>query len=69
MTITGVTIAGLTAQEVYRAVDASADTVRAMVRAEKYGSAIAHGARITHHGYADGATEFSAATALYRVTF
>lgn len=57
----------LTAQQVYAQFNPSPDTVRAMVRAERFGHADTHGAQITHAGYAAGVTEFSAATALYTV--
>jgi hypothetical protein len=54
---------------VYAECGGTADVVAAMVRAERYGAAHAHGARITHAGYADGTADFSAATSLFRVTW
>lgn len=60
-------LTAISPQEVYTEVDSSPDTVWAMVRAERYGQARAHGATIVHAGYAPDATEFSAATSLYTV--
>ena len=57
----------MTAQEVYREISPTSDVIRALVRAEKYGQAMAHGATILCTGYTRDATEFSAATALYAV--
>jgi hypothetical protein len=57
----------MTAQQVYQAVGTDSDVIRALVRAEKYGQAIVHGATIIFQRYADGAREFCAATALYAV--
>lgn len=64
-----VIISPLTPREVYAVVGNSADLMRAMVRAEKYGHAIAHGAHITHAGYSPNVSEFNASTSLYRVTY
>jgi hypothetical protein len=55
------------AQQVYAEVGASGDVVHAMLRAERYGQAMAHGATIIFTGYADGTPECSAATAQYAV--
>jgi hypothetical protein len=63
------TYVNLTPGQVYGLVGDDFGTVQAMVRAEKYGRAMSHGAVIAHSGYADGCAEFCAATALYRVTF
>ena len=43
--------------------------IRAMVRAEKTGIAIVHGATLLCTGYAHGVDEFSAATATYAVRY
>lgn len=57
----------MTAQQVYQAVGTDSDVIRAIIRAEEYGQAIAHGVTIIFQRYADGAREFCAATALYAV--
>lgn len=57
----------MTAQQVYATVGASSEVIRAMIKAEKYGQWTAHGVMIIFTRYADGASEFCAATALYAV--
>lgn len=59
----------LTPQQVTTTVDASPETIHAMVDAEKFGHAFAHGATISHAGYQFGAREFSAATSLFKVRY
>jgi hypothetical protein len=48
---------------------ADADALSALVQAEKFGRSTAHGATVECTGHARDASEFSAATALYRVTW
>lgn len=62
-------IAAMTPAEVYHTVGSDQDTVWAMVRAEKYGAAQAHGANISFAGYVAHSAQLNASTALYRVTY
>lgn len=62
-------IVAMTPAEVYATVGTDQDTVQAMVRAEKYGAAQAHGANISLAGYIAHSAELNASTALYRVTY
>lgn len=56
-----------TPADVVRTVGNSPAVLRAMIKAERDGSAIANGVRIYHVGYDRNAVEFSAATSTYKV--
>jgi hypothetical protein len=45
------------------------EAVNALIRAERHGADMAGRCVIQHEGYAPGATQFGAESALYRVTF
>lgn len=64
-----VTAAGLTPRQTYDLAGHDIGVMHAMVAAERNGSAVTGGARISLAGYQRGVTEFNAGTALYRVTW
>jgi hypothetical protein len=59
----------ISASEVSELIGHDLDVLKAMVRAESYGSAMAHGVRIMHKGYVHGSVEFNAGTATYRLQY
>ena len=68
---TRATRAGLNAREAYAMLAAYTSPmarVRALTRAERFGSSVVSGVVVHCEGHARDATEFNAATALYRIT-
>jgi hypothetical protein len=64
------TITGeMSATEVSEALGTDLGTLRAMVRAESYGSAMVGRVRIVHKGYERNAVEFNAGTSIYQLSY